>query len=400
MTTAPRFASALSTHRNPEAAAREALENLDQDLAGHSASLVVAFATPHFDAIQDQLGPRLRAATGADVVAGCTGERVLASGREVEEGPGLALFAVAGGSKDLRLASFHVRARPQGEGRFAFEGLPQIADPAKSSLLVFADPFSFPASEFLRTLDERYPGLPAIGGMASGGTGPGTLRLMHEGGAYSEGALCIVLEGGLGLHPVVSQGCRPVGDPFVITKVDRNMLLKLGGKQAAYALHETLENLPEDEASLFRRGPFLGLAVDANKSQFERADFLVRGVLGLHRETGSIAISDDTIRPGMTVQFLVRDPESAGDDLTQLLQTEAGGALAEDALPNSAGALVFSCNGRGKRMFGEAHHDASRVENALGQPIPTAGFFAMGEIGPVGGRNFLHGFTASVAVLR
>ena len=162
---------------------------------------------------------------------------------------------------------------------------------------------------------------------------------------------------------------------------------------------ETVEALEGRDRELFQRAPFVGLAIDPSKSVFEPGDFLVRGIVGLQPEERSVAIAD-LPRRGMTLQFLVRDAESAGEDLSDLMRTRGGGALALPGDPSSAGALLFSCNGRGSRMFDVADHDVSRVRAELAAEVPVAGFFAMGEIGPVGGRNFLHGFTASVAVFR
>jgi small ligand-binding sensory domain FIST len=186
-----------------------------------------------------------------------------------------------------------------------------------------------------------------------------------------------------------------VGRPYVITRSEGNLIVKLGGKQAARVLHEALSEMNQADQDLFRRGPFLGLALDPTKSQFERGDFLVRGILGHRAEDNALAVSDSTLRVGMTVQFLVRDASSASEDLSLLMQERAG-----DAAPGSAGALVFSCNGRGSRMFGKPDHDIGCVQSAFPDPIPAAGFFAMGEIGPVGQQNFLHGFTASIGVIR
>ena len=205
----------------------------------------------------------------------------------------------------------------------------------------------------------------------------------------------MALEGGVELRPVVSQGCRPVGKPWVITDCERNLIRKLGGRPALEVLMETAHGMSADDRALMQSAPFMGLAIDATKSRFERGDFLVRGIMGLHQIDRAIAVADYVHR-GQTVQFLVRDADSAGEDLRQLISSQGGGALDGPG----GGALLFSCNGRGARMFGEPDHDLRCVRTGLQSEIPVAGFFAAGEIGPVGGRNFLHGFTASVAVFR
>ncbi len=295
--------------------------------------------------------------------------------------------------------TFHVHARAidAQEGRFTLEGAPRIEHPERAAVILLADPFSFPTKAFLDLFQERYPGLPVVGGMASGASAPGGNRLFTRDETHRHGALAIVVEGSVGVRPVVSQGCRPVGEPFVVTDTKDNVVKSLGGKPAAAVLREMLEGLSVEEGRLFRTGPFLGFAVDASKSEFSRSDFLVRGILGVDLKAGAFAVSDSSVRRGTTVQFLVRDAASAGEDLSHAIVEHGGGPIADGT---NAGALLFSCNGRGSRMFKAADHDISLVRKGLGRAIPTAGFFAMGEVGPVGTKNFLHGFTASVALFR
>ena len=158
---------------------------------------------------------------------------------------------------------------------------------------------------------------------------------------------------------------------------------------------ETLAQLPPEEREALQRGPFLGLAVDARKSVFGRGDFLARGLIGIDKKRSALAVADPSLRNGMSVQFLVRDAASAGEDILHSVACVRGARRFDRA---SAGALVFTCNGRGQRMFGEENHDARHLRQALGADVPVAGFFALGEIGPIGGRNFVHGFTASTAI--
>jgi small ligand-binding sensory domain FIST len=193
------------------------------------------------------------------------------------------------------------------------------------------------------------------------------------------------------LQTVVSQGCRPIGHAFVVTKAERNVIYELGGKPALAQLREIFDTLPTREQRLVQRALHVGRVVSEYQERFEQGDFLVRNVVGIDANTGAIAIGD-YIRPGQTVQFHVRDQEAADAELTQLLADarSRGGA-------NPAGALLFTCNGRGTRMFSKAHHDAEAVERAFGS-LPLAGFFAQGELGPIGKHNFTHGFTASIGL--
>lgn len=392
----PRFAAALSDEPDAKQAERETLAGLEAKLAGETPDLVFAFATHHYGDALEQMGTRIARATGAAVVRGCTAESVIGEEREVEGRPGLALWAARLPGSSVR--PFHVSARRGDDGEPVFDRHPPVGERERAGVLLVGDPFSFPVDCYLQELNERLPGVPVMGGMASGAMGPGQTLLFTEDGVRESGAIGVVIEGDVELHPVVSQGCRPVGKPWVVTACERNMIQKLGGRPALEVLMETWNGLPTEDRELLQSAPFIGLAIDATRESFRRSDFLVRSIMGLHQRDRSIAVTD-FVRRGQTVQLLVRDAQSASEDLRQLLAShrcgcaEAGGAAGQ--LPE--GALIFSCNGRGKRMFGVPHHDVGCVRSGL-REAAVAGFFAAGEIGPVGGRNFLHGFTASVAV--
>jgi len=390
-----RFASSLSTANDADRALDEVVDALLSGLDGSAPDLLTLFVSHHHGPALEDLGPRLKQATGARVLLGCTGESIVGGTREIESGPALSLWA--GVLPGTSLRPFSVRAE-QDEDGVVFSPLPEVRDRSRAGLLLLGDPFTFPMPAYLRHLNERLPGVPAVGGMASGGRGPGQNLLFLDGDVRAEGAVGLALEGAVEILSVVSQGCRPVGEPLVITACEGQRITRLGGRPATDVLLELSKRLPKEERTLLQQQLFLGLAVDARKQKFERGDFLVRGVLGLDTHESAVLVSDDAIRRGMTVQFLVRDAESADEDLVQLLRERRDHATEDD--PGSVGALVFTCNGRGSRMFDTPDHDIGCVQNAFGGRLPTAGFFAMGEIGPVGGQNFLHGFTASVALFR
>jgi small ligand-binding sensory domain FIST len=393
---APRFAGALSTEAASPRAIREAIAELEAGLGGATPDLVLAFATHHHGPSLEELGPALARAIGAPVIAGCTAESVIGGSREVEGRPGIALWAAHLPGTEVR--SVHVTAHAREDGESVFSSLPAVADEERACLLLLADPFTFPVDAFLARLDETMPGVPAMGGMASGALGPGQTLFFTPEGVCDAGCLAIVLEGAIELVPVVSQGCRPVGKPWVITDCERNLIKKLGGKPALEVLMETLNDLARCAPHPRQNMPFIGLAIDPRRTEFTRGDFLVRGIMALNQRDRAVAVAD-FVRRGQTIQLLVRDAASAGEDLRSLLATRGGGALDAERR-ESTGALLFSCNGRGTRMFGKPDHDVSCVRAGLAADVPLAGFFAAGEIGPVGGRNFLHGFTASVALFR
>lgn len=257
------------------------------------------------------------------------------------------------------------------------------------ALLLLADPFGFPAESVFERLAERWPGMPVIGGMASAGRGPGGNRLVLDERVLLTGAVGAFLGPGVEVETVVSQGCRPVGRPFTVTAAADNVVRELAGQPAMSRLIELAnDELTHEEVDVVNRGGLhVGRVIDERKLDFGRGDFRVLNVLGANRTEGWIAVAEP-IALGDTVQFHLRDADSADDDLRAMLT----GRSAESA-------LVFTCNGRGRALFDTADHDALVVDDYLG-PLPAAGMFCAGEFGAVGGRNFVHGFTASIALLR
>jgi small ligand-binding sensory domain FIST len=291
---------------------------------------------------------------------------------------------------DTRVDVVHIA--PPSEGGEIERPLP-IEDPERASVVALGDPFTFPVPTWLGAFADVHAEVPVAGGLASGGVAPGQNVLFAGSDPINSGAVAVVLQGATRMVNAVSQGCRPVGDPLVATKVDGNVLLELRGQPAAKVLFEVLEELDEDDRKLFQSGAFLGRAVDASKSSFEPGDLLVRNIMGLDPQRHAIAVADDGFRAGTTFQLMVRDGASASAELDSVLEV-AGLATAGQA----AGGLLFTCGGRGQGMFGTPHRDAAAIERHFGPGFPVAGFSANGEIGSVGGRPFLHGFTASAAL--
>lgn len=366
-------------------AARAAAEAADDATAGWGdvvPNLVVTFLTQeHAEFAEDVAGFLGERFPGAAVI-GCTAQGVIASGREIEEGPALSLFA--GFLPDTSVIPFGLRfvEDPDGAG---YVGWPDVLMP-DATILLLSDPFSFPSAHFLQEMNETRPGTLVVGGIATGGHRPNETRLFYGGKVFDEGAVAVAISGRVRVRTLVSQGCRPVGRAATITRADRNILFELGGRRALDVFAELWSRADPQTRLLLQTGPQIGRVIDEYKTDFERGDFLVRPLAGADRENGSIVVSD-VLEIGETVQFHVRDPDAADEDLRTLLAT----------MPFTAqGVLMFSCNGRGTNLFYEPGHDAAAVQKVLN--VPCAGFFCGGEIGPVGGRNFLHGMTASMAV--
>jgi small ligand-binding sensory domain FIST len=330
---------------------------------------------------------------GVKALIGCIGEGVIGGGREVEHDPAVSLWA-ASWDGAVAIDPFHLTLNrtPDGPSLFGWPDSLLDADPRSSAMLLLGDPRTFPTIElFLPYLNENHAGLRVAGGMASGFTETGQTALLFGDEVVNHGGVAVLLGGPVKLRHVVSQGCRPIGKPFVVTKCHDNVIEELGGRSPLEQMRELWPSLSERDQELFRRGPQIGLVINEQKERFGRGDFLIRNLYGFDAQTGALAVMD-LVRVGQTVQFQVRDAETADEDLKELLATDGA---AHPAKPG--GALLFSCNGRGTRLFATPNHDATAVRGAVGE-IPVAGFFAAGELGPVGGRNAVHGFTASVAL--
>jgi small ligand-binding sensory domain FIST len=385
------FASALAT--SPDA--REAIDDASsRALAGLGGKpdLALAFFSPHHAAECIDMATRLHATLNPGCLLGCQGEAIVGTGREIENGPAFSLW-LARWSKRVEMTPFHLTLEETSEGQNLL-GWPddlQHANAAESAILFLGDPYTFPADGFLHQVNEDFPGLRVMGGMSSGSHEPGQGALLLGAQVLHHGGVGVLLEGGPAIRSVVSQGCRPVGTHLVITKARENIILELGGKPALVQLQELWQGLSPRDQGLVREGLHIGRVLTEYQEEFQRGDFLVRNVIGLDRASGAIAIADQ-VRVGQTVQFQVRDAASADEDLHELLQIDLS---AHESRP--AAALLFTCNGRGSRLFDVPDHDAG-VFRAEAGGIPLAGFFAQGELGPVGGQNCIHGFTASVVM--
>jgi small ligand-binding sensory domain FIST len=383
------FAAALSTALDSRQAVDEVCREAGRQLGDARADLAIVFYSPHH---ADSAGPIARLLHGRlqpRCLIGCLGESIVSNRREIEADPALSLW-LGEWNGNIGLETFHLVMSETSEG-ISLLGWPDgllDADPKKSLLLAFGDPYTFPTAEiFLPRINDDYPGLAIAGGMASNPAGPNANSLILNDESAAEGAVGVLLTGEFSWRSVVSQGCRPIGRPLVVTKGHENIVSELSGQQPLAYLQSLYNQLPADERALFERGLLIGVAITEYRETFQRGDFLIRNLLGLDRGSGAMAMSDRS-RIGQTVQFQIRDAASADEDLKALLRAQREAGL------SAKGGLLFTCNGRGTKMFSEPNHDAGTIQDELG-PVPLAGFFAAGELGPVGGRNFIHGFTAS-----
>ncbi|MGH2451635.1 MAG: FIST signal transduction protein [Candidatus Limnocylindria bacterium] len=390
-TSAPRVGAGISTLHDAASAARSALDGALAPLGPEGPDLVFLFVSPQFEAEQRPILDLVIERTGGAVVLGCSAGGVIGAGKEVEDAPAVSIWAArlpGARIEPLRLTF----AREEDHGIIeGFDPLPEATE--HPVVVLIADPFTFPADLLLEHLNEAAPGVPVVGGMASGGLERGRNALFFDEEIVRDGAIGVVISGAVGLAAVVSQGCRPVGQTYAVTRAERNVVFELGGQPAMSRIEEVYAASTERDQILMRRGLHIGQAVSELKPELRRGDFLVRNLLGIDPETGALAISD-VAEVGQTVQFQVRDAEAAREDLSLLLERER--AVRSEPV---VGALLFSCNGRGQALFGQPDHDVTAVRRTFGG-VPVGGFFAAGELGPIAGRNFLHGFTASLLLVR
>ncbi len=386
---APRFGSA-SAQGGPFAEDLDrAADEAAAALQGAEPDVAFVFASPAYGADVATAGRRVRERLRARHVVGCTGFGVCETSGEIDDKAALSVLVAS--LPGVMLSTFSLRqdqlvttTRPDD-----LRAAVGFAAAAKPSFVLLADPFTIDPDLILDRLASAYPGAVAAGGMASGATRPGGHVLFRDGRAPRFGAVGLAIVG-MTVRHVVSQGCRPVGRRFVITKCAENKILALSGRPALPTIQETIAQMSESDRELAQTSLLFGRVMHEAQAEFGRGDFLVRNFVGTAPDEGAVLV-DARIRVGQTVQLQLRDGRTATDDLDATLaraKKDGGAARA---------ALLFSCAGRGRRLFDVPDHDVAAVRRRFGE-IPLAGFFCNGEIGAVGRRNFVHGFTASLAV--
>ncbi|MBI4376219.1 MAG: FIST C-terminal domain-containing protein [Elusimicrobia bacterium] len=386
------FSAALSTDRDWRRAVRTVAAKARKDL-GEGCDLALVFVSEIYAGLEpEQLCAELGEALPSRLLLGCNSSGVIMGSREVELEPAVSLMA-------MRLPGVAVRPlRFSSEQSHAAEGGPRLLEnldvyPSDApKFILLADPMGCDVERLVKALNESYPGSPMVGGLASGLAVGRPNWLVLDGQVCRQGAVGAALCGDVELDIAVAQGCRPIGSPLIITKAQAHILLELGGRPAVEVLKELLGSLPVRDQALARHSLFGGLVMNEYRDRFGRGDFLVRNIIGYDAQSGALMIGTQ-LRPGQTFQFQLRDAETSSDDLRALL-----GRIGK-VDRGEKGALLFSCCGRGRGLYGKPDHDSGLVQKMHG-PLALAGFFANGEIGPVGERNYIHGYTSSLAILR
>jgi small ligand-binding sensory domain FIST len=382
-----RIATGLSTQPDPLAGGSEAAREAAEGLEGAEADVALVFASGGHLAAPEAMLEGINNALAPRALVGCGAGGVLGCGRELESGTAVAVWAAAF-DEGAEARPFHL-APSEDQARPAIDEL--LARGRIDSLIILCDPYSCPTDAMLTALARQAAAVPVLGGLSSARTPEGDGALFLQDTLCEHGAVGICLSG-VEMLPCVSQGAAPVGREVTVTAAEGDLIYELAGRPAVETIEQIVSELPARERALVMAGLLIGIVIDSGKPDYEQGDFLVRGVLGADPTSGAIAVGA-SVDQGQVVRLHARDARSAGEDLQRELRLRAE-ALGGGA---PAGALMFSCTGRGQAMFGACDHDVTMVQREL-RGAPSAGFFAAGEIGPVGGRSFLHTLTATVGV--
>ena len=390
-----KWASAVSEQAHLEQAIEKCAAGVLSGLEDATPDLAVTFVSSHYEADYDNVarlvGQRLKPAR----VFGCSGGGVIGDGVEVEQRPAVSITGAS--LPGVEIVDFHLDANSLPDldaGPGSWEELVKVSSSQDPQFVMLADPFSFPVQDLLMGLDFAFSQSAKIGGLASGAQQQGGNALFLGGQVYRSGGIGLALHGNITVDTVVAQGCRPIGRPMRITESQRNLLVGLDGHPPMTVLKELFQEINQRDRDLMRHSLFLGVVMDEFIEAPRQGDFLIRNVVGMDARTGSLAVGE-LLNEGQLVQFHLRDAETSAEDLTAVLES-----YATDNRENQArGALLFSCLGRGQHLYGRPNHDTDIFHQKLG-PVPLGGFFCNGEIGPVSGTTFLHGYTSSFGIFR
>ena len=390
-----KWASVLSRERSPKFAVEEAIESIDAGLGGESPDVVMVFAYPSRTEQYPLVLEAIAEHHPGTPLVGCSAAGIVGGGHEIEHEPGLSLTAAV--LPGVKVETFHLQPTEielLGSEDALWHRRFGIKPSEEPHIILFPDPFTCDAADLLKTLDAAYPTSAKIGGLASGGQTPGDNQLFVGDEIHSAGAAGLTLRGDIVMDTIVAQGCRPIGDPLFVTWAEDNVLCQLDGRRATEVLSELYDSLSGDDQDLFRTSMHLGVVMHEGEQVYQHGDFLIRNVIGMDPSSGVLAVGE-RLNNGQVVQFHLRDAQTSAADLAMMLdrcKQERGSAV-------PSGALLFSCLGRGEQLYGVADHDSKMIASSFDQ-VPVGGFFCNGEIGPIGGQSFLHGYTSSIAVFR
>jgi small ligand-binding sensory domain FIST len=389
-----KWASTISRRPALPEALAECAGALEEQLGGARPDLLLAFASADHAGECQEISALARSRFPAATLVGCTGGGIIGGGHEIESGPALSLTAAVLPGVSLSGFSVEMSTLPPPGAEAEWLDLVGAGREPQPKLLVLADPFTVDAHALIAGLDEAYPGAAKFGGLASGGRRPGENRLLLGGEVHRSGAVGVAFWGDLAVDTLIAQGCRPIGNPMLVTRCHGSLLQELDGRPPLEVLAELHRSCADRDRELMHHSLLVGLDMREERVEYDPAELLVRNILSADEQSGALVVGAE-LRSMQVVQFVLRDAMAAEEDLRRMLERHRGA----EAHARPVGALLFSCLGRGARLFGRPDHDTELFEEALG-PAPLAGFFCNGEIGPVGGATYLHGYTSAFALFR
>ncbi len=381
------FKSTTSTSIDPEQVVRQLTDHVGNDF-----DMGVLFITPHSKSHIEDIARRLHEEVNIKNFVACTSAGVIGSEVELENHPAAVLFLAK--LPEAKIKPFFIDQKQIEKFSLDqdFHNFFDIYPQDNPTFFLFPDPFLVDLNLFILGMNKAYAGSAIVGGLASGASSAKGNVLMINQQSYNQGIIGMVVSGDVKMDVIVSQGCRPVGESYIVTKAEKNIIYEIAGEPFLHVLRKIFLKLSDEEQKLIQQALLIGVVTNEYKHDLSRGDFLIRSVTGVDQETGAVSIGD-VIKPGQTIQIHIRDAKTAKDDLTQLLTS----FQKKMKTSKPRGAMIFSCNGRGAGLFKEPNHDIKLIQKYIG-PIPVSGFFSVGEIGPIGGKNFIHGFTDSIVV--
>lgn len=389
------WASTISQEPKLEDAISQVVQDIIKQLEGMKPDLVVVFVSEHFRHVCDLIPGLIYEHLNPEVLIGCTAGGVIGGAQEVEHKPAISLTAAV--LPFVTLSPFHCEESetPDIDDNIKnWADLVGITPGENPHFILLPDPFTFDPDKFVRGLDKAFPKAHKIGGLASGGRVPGSNALFMNREVFNSGLVGLGLSGNLEVDSIVAQGCRPIGSPMFVTKCQRNTIFELDGRPALDMINDLYDVLRPKDKDLFKNSLFLGIVMQEHQVDYKQGDFLIRNIIGMDEETGSISVGA-LFKENQVIQFHLRDAETSSHDLEALLSNYKAGL--SSAKPQ--GSLLFSCLGRGQFLYGKPNHDSHALQEHLGK-IAIGGFFCSGEIGPVHGKTFLHGYTSSFGIFK
>jgi len=388
-----KWCSALSQSPDLVAAIREAAASLREELAGEEPNLLLLFLSEHHREGFREASALVGSEFGSGLLLGCTARSVIGGGKEVEHGPAVSLAAAILPGVTLRPFHYEMDDLPEADGSAEVWRARFGEGEHEPHFLLLSDPFSFDVEPLIRGLDVAFPAARKVGGIASSGSTPGDNALYVGSEVHRSGLVGVALSGNVDVDTVVAQGCRPIGTPLFVTRARENVLYELDGRSALEVLQDLYRSLSPADQNLSRGSLFLGVEMKGAQAEYQQGDFLIRNLLGSEEESGALVVGA-LLAERQVVQFHLRDARTSAEDLDLRLERHR-----ENAPADVEGVILFSCLGRGADLYGEPDHDSGLLRRHLG-PVPVAGFFGNGEIGPVQGATFLHGYTSAFALFR